>query len=180
MSKSSYYTNDQETAITTRIVENFIIVWLDLQQNELDENLINQFRQTINLIYFFSDTEQCIDYISRIQDEQIFMVIANSFDRQYMPAFEQMPQLNSIYFLSIKKIDYKEYKKVKGNFNRVENIFKELKLDLYLCQRNLTPISMVNSNSINNFNELDESFLCSQLIKEISLNMKWDENAKKQ
>ncbi|CAF4830962.1 unnamed protein product, partial [Rotaria socialis] len=180
MSKSSYYTNDQETAITTRIVENFIIVWLDLQQNELDENLINQFRQTINSIYFFSDTEQCIEYISRIQDEQIFMVIANSFDRQYMPAFEQMSQLNSIYFLSIKKIDYKEYKKVKGNFNRIENIFKELKLDLYLCQRNLTPISMVNSNSINNFNELDESFLCSQLIKEISVSMKRDENAKKQ
>lgn len=183
MSKLSNNPNVQESSmatITARVVENFIIVWLDNQHNELDENSINQFRQSINSIYFFSDTEQCINYISRVKDEQIFMIIANSLDAQFMPTFDKHTQINSIYFYCVKKLDYKDYKKVKGNFNKIENICKELKLDMYLCQRNLTPISIVNSNSISNFNELDESFVCSQLIRNISVNTNYDKKAKQQ
>ncbi|CAF1004611.1 unnamed protein product [Rotaria sordida] len=174
--------NNQEslkTKITARVCENFIIVWLDLKSNELNENLMNQLRKMINSINVFSDIEQCINYLSQIQHEQIFMIISNLFDREFFSIVEEMPQINSIYILYDKKIDYQEYKKIKGIFNKIELIYNELKRDIYLCQRSLTPISIINSNSIIDLNELDETFICSHLIKDISININYDEKAKK-
>ncbi|CAF3911197.1 unnamed protein product [Rotaria sp. Silwood2] len=182
MSEVQNNINNQESLkmkINIRITENFIIVWLDLKGNELDESLMNQLRKMINSINVFSDTVQCLNYLSQIQHEQIFMIVSNFFDRKFFSNIEEISQINSIYVLYDKKIDYQEYQKLKV-FNKMELICNELKRDIYLCQRSLTPISIINSNSITNLNELDETFICSQLIKDISINMNYNENAKKE
>jgi hypothetical protein len=103
-------------------VENFIIIWLNLESDEFDERSLNKLRKIINSIKTLSDTEQCIDYLSQIQDEKIFMIISNSFDHAFLSHIEQLPQLNSIYLLSDKKIDYQEYKKIKGIYNKIDLI----------------------------------------------------------
>ena len=65
--------------LRARPVENFLIIWLNLESDEFDERSLNKLRKIINSIKTLSDTEQCIDYISQIQDEKIFM-INNQFD----------------------------------------------------------------------------------------------------
>ncbi|CAF3374934.1 unnamed protein product [Rotaria sp. Silwood1] len=183
MSEVHNGTDNQELLkmkVTARVTENFIIVWLDLKSETLNESVMNQLRKMINSINVFSDTEQCINYLSQIQHEQIFMIVSNFFDLKFFSIVEEISQIDSIYVLYDKKIDYKEYKKIKGIFNSIELIYNELKRDIYLCQRSLTPISIINpnSNSITDLNELDETFICSQLIKDISINMNYNEQAK--
>ncbi|CAF5041537.1 unnamed protein product, partial [Rotaria sp. Silwood1] len=45
-------------------------------------------------------------------------------------------------------------------------------------KNNLTPISILMSSSVSDMNELNQSFMYSQLLKEILLDMKYDDKAK--
>jgi len=164
--------------IQARVIENFIIIWLNVQSNEFDKCSIKQLRKIINSIIILSNTEQCIDYLSQIENEKIFLIISNSFDHEFLSLIEPISQLNSIYLLSNENIDYQQYKKVKGIYNKIDLICTELKHDIHQCQNDLTPISILTSNSITDLNDLDQSFMYSQLIKEILLDMDYDEKAK--
>ena len=156
-----------------RVIENFIIIWLNSHNTELDENSLDQLRQIINSIKIFSNTEQCIECLSQIQDEKLFLIISNSFNHKFLSLIEQMPQFHAIYLLSDKKINYSEYKKIKGIYNTINLICTELKQDIPQCQRDLTPISIVTLGSMN---DLDQSFMYSQLVKETLLDMNYNKN----
>jgi tetratricopeptide (TPR) repeat protein len=166
--------------IRTRVIENFIIIWLNIQSNKFDKDSINQLRKIINSIQTFSYPGQCIDYLSQIQNEKVFLIISKSFDHDLLSFIEPMSQLNSIYLLSDKKHDYQKFKKVKGIYNKIDLICTELKHDIHQCQNDLIPISILTKNSLTNLNELDQSFMYSQLIKEILLDMDYNEKSKKE
>jgi hypothetical protein len=108
--------------IQPRVIENFIIIWLNVQSNEFDKDSIKQLRKMINSIEIFSNTEECIDYFSQIKNEKIFLIISNSFNHEFISLIESMPSLNSIYLLSNKNLDYQEYKKIKGIYNTIDLI----------------------------------------------------------
>jgi hypothetical protein len=73
----------------------------------------------------------------------------------------------------------KKHKIVKGIFTRAESLCSVLKRHIKQTDIDLTTISIVFASSVNDLNQLDQSFMYSQILKEILLTMKHDENAKK-
>ncbi|CAF3603186.1 unnamed protein product [Rotaria sp. Silwood1] len=65
-------------------------------------------------------------------------------------------------------------------FNQIEDLSYRLKQDIRQYNNHLTPISVFNSSSIINPNELDQSFMYSLLLKEIILDMPFDNETKKE
>lgn len=160
-------------------MENFIIVWLNLYSNEYDNDSLDQLRQIINSLKKFIHPDQCFDYLKTVKDEKILMISSYSLDRQQMSQLDALPQLHSIYFFSDEKFDYQDYKKVKGIYKNIEQICDEMKREIHQSQTDLTPISLISSHSIRHLNELDQSFMYAQLIKEILLDIHYDDdNAK--
>jgi tetratricopeptide (TPR) repeat protein len=170
-----------------RIVENFIIVWLDSnikESNKTTQKSISLLRCIINSIRTFTGTDQCIHFIRGITDEKIFLIISGSFNENLFFLIEDMIPLKSIYILSRSKAKHIEWithhQKIKGIFTKIERICNALKEDVHQCDTDLTPISIVSNRSTTNIDELDQSFMYSQLLKEILLELEDDHQAKRE
>ncbi|CAF1532411.1 unnamed protein product [Adineta ricciae] len=72
----------------------------------------------------------------------------------------------------------KERIKVRGIFTQSEAICKTLKIIMFPFNANLIPLSIVAITSTTNLGELDPSFMHSQLLKEILLDISHGDETK--
>ncbi|CAF3996541.1 unnamed protein product [Rotaria sp. Silwood2] len=168
-----------------RILENSIVIWLDSIFNESNIDFqysLNQLRRVTNSIKTFIHADQCMDYLTDIKHEKAFMIVSDALGQQVMPLIEQIPQLHAIYIFCGDQTRHehwiKDYYKVKGIFTRIEPLCDILKRDIRQTDIYFTPISIVSVSSAIDLNQLDQSFMYSQLLKEILLEMEYDEKAK--
>ena len=86
-----------------RILQNFLLVWLDANFNEADADFKKSLKylgQVVASIETFTDAEKCIKFLDRIKKEKAFMIISGSLGRQVVPEIKSKPQLESICLLS--------------------------------------------------------------------------------
>ncbi|CAF4091600.1 unnamed protein product, partial [Rotaria sp. Silwood2] len=123
-----------------------------------------------------------MDYLTDIKHEKAFMIVSDALGQQVMPLIEQIPQLHAVYIFCGDQTRHehwiKDYYKVKGIFTRIEPLCDILKRDIRQTDIYFTPISIVSVSSAIDLNQLDQSFMYSQLLKEILLEMEYDEKAK--
>ncbi|CAM2723816.1 unnamed protein product [Rotaria socialis] len=99
--------------------------------------------------------------------------------------------MNSIELSNIKPVNFRKNKtkqerwenrwsKMKGEFNDFELLCNLLRQHTRQCEHDLTSISILSPmNDVNrNLNELDQSFMYSQLLKDILLKIEYNTNAK--
>ncbi|CAF3392408.1 unnamed protein product [Rotaria socialis] len=177
--------NKSLSVIRSRNVENFIIIWLDSNMKESKrktQHAINQFRQVINSIRTFTDSDQCMNFIRDIKNEKIFLIISAGLSQSFVQLVEEMIQLISIYIYSNHKLKQEQWinnhRKIKGIFIQIEHICDAIKKEARQCETDLIPISIVTNISATNLDELDQSFMYSQLLKEILLELEHDDKAK--
>ncbi len=185
---SSENVNTQNKLTKTKrfhTIEKFAVIWLDSNINQLDEdcqNIITQLRYVINLVEIFTDPDRCVDYITEINVEKIFLVVSDSIGHIVIPLIEQIVQLQSIYVFCTNNCQHEQwvekYQKVKGIYTQIEAICHTIKQEICLFDNDLTSISVIGTTSATNLNDLDATFMYSQLIKEILLEFKYDEKAK--
>jgi tetratricopeptide (TPR) repeat protein len=168
---------------STRLIENFIVIWLDSNMNETNDdyrNSLTSLRHIVNTIKTFTNTNSCIDFLIQIKDEKVFMIVSGALAQTTVPHMQPMSKIDSIYIFCGNKAKYelwaKEWIKVKGVFTQIEPICDSLKRDTQQCDNNLTPISILAATDSSNrdLNELDQSFMYSQLLKEILLELKYE------
>ena len=165
--------------------ENLFLVWLDSVIGESDENVskfITELQHTIYSVKLFTDSDQCVDFITNIENEKIFMIMSGTYSEELLSIIDDLIGVDSIYiFDNRNSIDQQwvpECKKVRGIFTRIESICKALKIDIYRFNNNLIPLSILTTISSTNLNELDPSFMYSQLLKETLFDMPNGEEAK--
>jgi hypothetical protein len=183
--------NDRPTTISSqsvrsRIVQNYIIIWLDSNMKESSKTTqksISKLRTIISSIRTFTDTDQCTNFIRSITDEKIFLIISGNFDKDLISRIEDMIPLKSIYIFTRHKAKHLKcidnHPIIKGIFTKIERICKALQEDVRQSESDVTPISIVSNTSTANINELDQSFMYSQLLKEILLELEDDHKARK-
>ena len=171
--------------LRSRGMEDTIIVWFDPNISVSDENILgslNQLRPLINTIKIFTDVNECLDFFSHVKKEIIFMIVSGTAGKQLVPEIEKMTHIDSIYVFCINKSQHqlwaKQYRKVRGVYTQIGYIYEALKRDIETRERIIGPIHIVASSSMNDFNELDQSFMYSHLLKEILLELEYDNNAK--
>jgi hypothetical protein len=83
-----------------RIVENSLLIGLDSTIDECNDdcrNIITELRCIVNSTNVFNDVDQCVEFLSQINDEKAFMIVSGALGQQIVPIIHDLPQLNAIY-----------------------------------------------------------------------------------
>jgi len=170
-----------------RFIENFVIIWVDSSlhcKNSSDDDiqhLIAALHLIVNSIKIFDTCETCIDFIHhQVKEEKVFLIVSGSLGEQLVPQIENDIKLDSIYVFFWKKFKHEQWAtkeqhhKIMGIFTDIQDICNRLKEDIKHCEHDLTSIQTLGSQTSNISNELDASFMYSQLLKEILLSVEYD------
>ncbi|CAF1452136.1 unnamed protein product, partial [Rotaria sp. Silwood1] len=162
---------------TNEIIQNFLLIWLDENIDESSDdhlNSIEQLRRTINTIEIFHDTNECIDYMSQVQNEKSLLIISGALCESVVPRIHDTIQLHSIYVFCQKQEKYEEWaknwSKVKGIFTEITSVCDAVRQSARQCDQDDIGITGVSS-----LNQIEPSFMYTQLLKEIILEIDFDE-----
>ena len=164
----------------TRMNHNMSLVWLDESIDENNDqdycNALKPLQQLVNTINLFTDIDKCIDFITDNNNDQIFVIVSKSFSQIIVPVVQDIPLVNSVYILDQNKDSsqqwIQQWRKVKNIFTDITSICEILKRTVHGYDQNSMSISFVKSTdevSKKNLNELDPSFMYTQILKEILL-----------
>ncbi len=170
-----------------RTVEDFVVLWLDSNISENNTNyhkFITQPQQIVTSTVLFTEPDQCVDLLTDIVSKKAFMIVSNNLAYQVVPLIQDLSQLHSIYIFgghnSKHEQCFNDFYKVRGIFDQIQDVYEAFKRDLRQSNSSLMPISIMNSFSSTNLNELDQSFMYTQLLKDILLKMEHDSRALKE
>jgi tetratricopeptide (TPR) repeat protein len=170
-----------------RIIQNFRLVWLDKSIDEVTNddsiNIITKLRQVVDTVNIFTDVSKCIDFISGIKEEKVFVIFPGVLAQTIVPSFHDMAQINCIYIFCEHKAQHEhwanQWSKVKGVFTDITSICGALKQSARECDQNSISISFVRSTDVTskqNLDQLDKSFMYTQILKEILLTIDFEED----
>ncbi|CAF1395098.1 unnamed protein product [Rotaria sp. Silwood1] len=162
---------------SNEIIQNFLLVWLDVQVDESTDdfrNSIKHLRQTVNTIEIFDDENECINYITQIQNEKAFFIISGTLCQSIVPRIHQLNQLYSIYVFCRQPSKYeewaKDWPKVKSIVTEITSICDSVRQLARQCDEDSVRISAIKS-----LNQIESSFLYTQLFKEVILEINFDQ-----
>jgi tetratricopeptide (TPR) repeat protein len=175
---------NEHTRIQTRsarTVRNFLLVWVDTRIDKVNDdghNIITELQQVVNTVYTFTDVDEFIDSVTDIDEKKVFLILSEEFARTIIPIVHQMSQVTCVYIFCENNTQDEHWTdrwdKVKGGFTNITPICEALKLTSQDCEQNAVSISYVatNDGTLNkDLDQLDPSFMYTQIIKEILLNI---------
>jgi tetratricopeptide (TPR) repeat protein len=170
-----------------RIVQNFLLIWVDAnidQSNKDCQNTLAQLRTVVNDVNICTHPEQCIQFLKDVDNEKAFVIASGSLGQHLVPDIHALQQVDAIYIFCGNKSRHeewtKEWAKIKGVYTEIKPICKALQLAAKQCNENSIAMSFVSVGegaSSENLNQLEPSFMYTQIFKEILLEMKHDVQA---
>ena len=175
-------TTELKKAINMQLVQNILLIWLDndISKNTPDcQNTIAQLRRVVNLIKTFTDSKECIDFLHSITDEKICMIISGGLGQHIVPQIHDLASVDTIFIFCGNKqyhdIWAKNWVKIKGVFTDIMRICDVLKKTTEQYEQDSISMSFIPTNVTSVENQIDPSFICRTVLKEILLTMKFDE-----
>ena len=164
---------------STRIVQNFVLIRLD-ENNIIDQNTITKLREIVNTIYTFTNIDDCISFITKIKNKQIFIIISGKLGQTTVPILHDIVRINSIYIFCENKNQHeqwtKQWSKIKGVFIDLIPICEVLKKAVQESDQNTISISFIPpSDDHTKDKSLDQSFVYIQILKEILLTINFED-----
>ncbi|CAF1374711.1 unnamed protein product [Adineta steineri] len=167
--------------ISIQQMQNVLLIWLD---NDIDEtnadcqNKITKLRHVINGIITFVDIDQCFEFIETVVDRKACMIVSGLLGQHIVSRVHNMSQIDSIFIFCDNQKHHeqwvKDWPKIKGVFTNITPICEALKLAAHQYEQNAIPMSFVGTNK--KLDQLDPSFMYTQIIKEILLTIKFEQN----
>jgi hypothetical protein len=168
------------------IVSNVLLIWLD---NNIDEgnddcqNTLAELRCVVNAVETFTDRDRCIEFITNnSNNEKVCMIIAGTLGQLIVPLVHNISQVDSIYILCGNREGHeqwvKEWSKIKGVFTDISQICEALKEAAQQCEHNAIGMSFMppgSEASSTSLDQLDCSFMYTQIIREILLTIQFEE-----
>ncbi|CAF3442889.1 unnamed protein product [Rotaria sp. Silwood2] len=172
----------QQQLLSTDTLQNFLVVWLDAKIEDKDNDYyiysINKLKEVFNKINAFSDVNECIDFMTNIQDEKIIIIIGDFFVQTVVPIVQDISSIDTIYILVENQIQHedltKQWSKINCVFKDIASICDTLQQPTVVDDRELVNISSVSTNHEShrkNQDQLDSSLLYRQVLKEILFTM---------
>ncbi|CAF1386165.1 unnamed protein product [Adineta steineri] len=171
-----------------RIAQNYLLLWVDTnidQTNEEYEYTLKEIRSVTGDVNVFTQPDACIDFLTDAQeDTKSFLIVKDTLFQQTMPLINDIPQLHSVYIFNDVKILHEEWtktwQKIKSIHTNIDDIRQRLQLDIKQYQQDAIAMSFITVKEMaitDNLNQLEPTFMYTQLFKEILLDMKHDEQA---
>ncbi|CAF1370027.1 unnamed protein product [Adineta steineri] len=174
----------EDTVANRRIdmqrMQNVLLIWLNnnINVNNADcSNTINQLKRVVNNVNTFTEGEECIEFIQAITNNKVCMIVSGSLGKHIVSHVHHMSQVDTIFIFCSNREWHKqwakEWPKIKGVFTDITSICEALKQAAHQCEQNATSISFVASNK--KLDQLDPSFMYSQILKEILLTITFED-----
>ena len=172
-----------------RILQDYRLVWVDGNFSESDgdcQNTLRQLRTVVNDVKVFTESTACVDFLREVSEEKVFVIVSGALGKDLVPRIHALPQLDTIYIFCGNRERHKpwteEWSKVKDAYTQIKAIREALQQSVKQCNQESTPMSFVPSNaegSAVDLDQLEPSFMYTQLFKKILLEMEHDESARK-
>ncbi|CAF1236656.1 unnamed protein product [Adineta steineri] len=167
--------------INIQQVQNVLLVWLDsniAETNDDCQNTITKLRYAVNDIKTYTNVDQCLEFIQTVVDNKICLIISGSLRQHIVPRVHNLSQVDSVFIFcsSAKHHEQwtKDWPKIKGLFTDITPICEALKEAAHQCEQNAISMSFVGTNK--KLDQLDPSFMYTQIIKEIILTIEFGQN----
>ncbi|CAF1403633.1 unnamed protein product [Adineta steineri] len=161
-------------------MQNALLIWLDnsIDSNNADcNNIIKQLKRVVNNVNTFTDGEQYVEFIQTITNNKVCMIVSDSLGQHIVPNVHHMSQIDTIFIFCNTQESHeqwtKEWPKIKGVFTDITSICEALKQAAQQCEQNAISISFVASEK--EFDQLDSTFIYTQILKEILLTIKFED-----
>ena len=160
--------------------QNIRLAWLDVNIDEINNNdcrnAIAQLRRIVNNVNLFTNASECVDYIRNNKEEKVFVIFSGALGQTTVPIVHNMSQLSAIYIFCQNEIYHKQWarqwSKVKGVFTEIACICELLRQATEECDQDYVSMSFIatsNGDFGQNLDQLDQSFMYTQILKEIIL-----------
>ncbi|CAF1584911.1 unnamed protein product, partial [Adineta steineri] len=170
-----------------RMVRNYSLIWLDEsmdETNDVFQNNLAQLRTVTNDVNVFKQRDECIDFLTDCPDIKCFLVAEHTITQQIMPLINDIPQLHGMHRFSNNKSLHEEWatkwRKIKSVHINIDDLCEALRLDIKKCNRDSIAMSFVTANHMEptgNLNQLEPTFMYTQIFKDILLDMKHGKQA---
>jgi tetratricopeptide (TPR) repeat protein len=172
------------------IVQNIRLIWLDTNIDEINNddchNTITKLRSIVNVINIFTDVDECINFLMEIKDEKIFMIISDALSQHILSFVKDLSQVECIYIFCQDKSKYEQcfqqqWQKLKGIFTEISSICKILQQTIQQFDQDSISISFLPTRdeidtSNQNLNQLNQSYMYTQILKDILLTIDFDQS----
>jgi tetratricopeptide (TPR) repeat protein len=164
-----------------RIAQNFLVIWIDanIDQSTQDcQNTLGQLQSVVNDINIFTKPDEAVDFLTEVHGMHVFLIVAGTLGQHILPLIHDIPQLDAIYLLCGNESEHeqwtKEWVKIKGVHTDIKPICQALHQAAKQCNQDSIAVSFVTVSkgaSTQNLNQLEPSFMYTQIFKEILLEM---------
>ena len=172
--------------VDAQMVQNVLLIWLDSTIDEKSpdcQNTIRHLRRTVHTIHTFIDGEECIQFLKDIANEKVCMIISGALGQTIVSRVHNLSQVDSIFIFCEHRVYHEElarnWSKVKGVFTEITLICKALQQAAQQCEQNAIPFSIMPRSGGDMQmagNQLDPSFMYTQIMKEIFLTITFEQN----
>ena len=170
-----------------RIIQNFRLIWLN---ENIDKSMIDyqdtliQLQSIVNMVHVFTERDEAIDFLTEINVEKIFLVMEANTGQDILPLIHDISQLDVIYIFPGNKAGHEQWAtkwiKIKGVHTDIQTICEALQLAAQQCNQDCMAMSFIKvgeESSKLNLDQLESTFMYTQLFKEIILEMEYDEQS---
>ena len=110
-----------------RLVPNYLLIWFenntDEANNSISPKATAELQEVINNVNIFVDFDECIDFITDIKEDKLFLIVSGKIDQSVLSILKDITQINCIYIFDSNQtiLDRwtKQYSKVRGIFTDI-------------------------------------------------------------
>ncbi|CAF0806361.1 unnamed protein product [Adineta steineri] len=190
------FMNNNNTTITPsdairprrRLVRNYSLLCLDECMDEANQeyqDILTQLKPRIDNVKIFKQRDECIDFLTDAEENiKFFLVLENTMAQHIVPFMNDIPQLHSVYIFSNIKFQHEEWtknwRKIKSVHTNIDDLCKVLRLGVKRYNQDSIAMSFITANEMVatvNLDQLEPTFMYTEIFKEILLDMEHDKQA---
>lgn len=180
-----------------RVVQNFVLIWVDATIDESKkhfQDILTRLRRVVNDVSICTAPEQCIARLKGISNEKAFILASGALDQNLIREVNAFAQVEAIYIfgsdIALHEHWTRTCSKIKGMYTKIKPICDALQLAAKQCNEDSIAISLVSASgndsagisllsegaeaSSEYLNQLEPSFMYTQIFKEILLTIEHD------
>ncbi|CAF1141368.1 unnamed protein product [Adineta ricciae] len=168
-------------------IESIVVVWLDTNadnSNDDYQNILSQLRTIVSTVHTYGDSDECIDFLTDIPNEKVFMVIANPSDKHIITSIHNIHHLDTIFVICDDAVEHQQtntdWSKVKYLPRSTTAVCETFCRVISQCEQDCIAISFIEGNeqtTNQSLDQLEPSFMYTKIFKEIFLEMEYDQQA---
>ena len=179
-------TRNSRSYSQSHVRQKFIIIIVDPNINELEDayrDWIVQLQRMVSSVQLFSGPDQCLEFTMNIGEERLLFILSDYQNETFVSLISQIVQTDSIYMVmnEVAKQEpwMSEQRKIRFVCSSISAIVDRVRQYLQHCDQDAISTSILSGHSDDDLDQLEQSFMYSVLLKEILLEMDYDEKAKK-